>query len=388
MKHRSVNTLGVLVLIALGFYVAVYLKTVLSGVGGNPHLFFHPDNIANLLGQAALVGILACGMTLVIVSGHIDLSVGSMLGMLGAIAAFLMSPERGPAWTPLVSISTVVFLGFVLGALQGSVIAWIHVPAFVVTLGGLMVYRGVLLIVANRTIPIDSDWVNFLGSGVLSARAVFWIAAVFLIVFFLKMMRERNSMIKGQMAVAPLWQMGLGLLGLGLGIFSITAWLAKSAGLPVRFGVMVLLAFVVHILATRMRFGRYVYAIGGNREAARYSGIRVEWHIVCVFALMGGIAALAGLVLSGIQRAADAGAGDLMELYAIAACVIGGTSLAGGRGTVMGSVLGAMIMATIRNGLSCLGVASSGEKIVLGLILVAAVAFDLAWSGKKNQRNK
>jgi ribose/xylose/arabinose/galactoside ABC-type transport system permease subunit len=314
---RSFATLAVLGLIALGFYVAVYLKAVFGG-GGDPHLFFHPENVANILGQAAVVGILACGMTLVIVSGHIDLSAGSLMGMLGAVAAWLMA-SRGAGWNGPAAALAALALGAGLGALQGSVVAWLRVPSFVVTLGGLLAFRGVLLLVAASTIPVESAFVNGLGA-------------------------------------------------------------ASVAGLPARFLVMIALAAAVHVLATRFRFGRYLYAIGGNARAARYAGIRVEWHLAGVFALMGAVAGLAGVVLAGIQMAADAGAGDLMELYAIAACVIGGTSLSGGRGTVSGSVIGALIMAVIRNGLSCLGVASAGEKIILGLILVCAVGLDLAFS--------
>lgn len=321
-QSRHLTIVLILIAISLGFYAAVYFKTMQNGYG-NPHLFFHPDNVANILGQAALVGILACGMTLVIVSGHIDLSAGSMLGMLGAVAALLMSPESGPGLSPALAILLVFLLGGALGALQGTLTAFFSIPSFVVTLGGLMIFRGILLIAAQTTIPVESGFVN----------------------------------------------------GLGAGAFH---------GIPIRFLVMAALALIVHVLATRLRFGRYVYAIGGNREAARYSGIRVERHIVGVFALMGMIAALAGLVLTGIQMAADAGAGDMMELYAIAACVIGGSSLSGGKGTVLGAIIGALIMAVIRNGLSCLGVPSAGEKIVLGIILVLAVGLDTALSRRKS----
>ncbi len=310
---KNLRTLGILVLIALGFYAAVYFKAALAHDGSNPHLFFHPDNVANILGQAALVGILACGMTLVIVSGHIDLSVGSMLGMLGAVAAWLL--RSGPPWPDAVIVGLVFLLGAAAGFAQGTLVARVRIPAFVVTLGGLLIFRGVLLLVAKSTIPIDSRLVNGLGSDAF-------------------------------------------------------------LGIPVRFLVMAALAFAVHVLATRFRFGRRVFAVGGNREAARFSGIDVESHITAVYVLMGLVAALAGLVSCGIQMAADAGAGDLMELYAIAACVIGGTSLSGGKGSVLGSVLGALVMATIRNGLSCLGVPSAGEKIILGLILLAAVGLD------------
>lgn len=383
IDSRSLTTFGILILIALAFYLAVYLKTVFTGSGSNPHLFFHPDNVANLLGQAALVGILACGMTLVIVSGHIDLSVGSMLGMLGAIAAFLMSDQIGPGFNPAVAALVAIGVGIVLGSLQGAIVAWIHVPAFVVTLGGLMAYRGVLLIVAKSTIPIDSVLVNSLGAGVLRPSLAYFLVSILLVVYGWILYASRRAMKSKQIDPGPAVSFLAPWIIMALVSLGTVTWLTRSTGVPLRFLVMIVLAISVHFLATRFRFGRHVYAIGGNREAALYSGIHVEWHLVGVFALMGGIAGLAGLVSSGIQMAADAGAGDLMELYAIAACVIGGTSLAGGKGSVLGSILGALIMATIRNGLSCLGVASAGEKIVLGLILVAAVGFDLALSERR-----
>jgi len=283
-----------------------------------------------------------------------------------------------------VSVLLVIGIGLFLGAVHGALIAWIHIPAFVVTLGGLLVYRGVLLLVAKITIPIDADLVNHLGSGVISPVVAWLLTCGGLIIFVVISISKRRAFRQIDADLGPSWKFFVKILLIGLTACGVTFWLNQSEGMPVRFLLMVLLALVISLVATRFRFGRHVYAIGGNREAAFYSGIRVEWHLVGVFAIMGGIAALAGLVSSGIQRAADAGAGELMELYAIAACVIGGTSLRGGKGTVFGSILGALIMATIRNGLSCLGVPSSGEKIILGLILVTAVGLDLTLSGKKS----
>lgn len=380
---RALTTLGVLAAIGLGFYLAVFWQTKLGYGASNPHLFVHPDNLANMFGQAAMVGILACGMTLVIVSGHIDLSVGSLLGMLGGIAALLMSADRGPGLPATLVCVLVILLGAGLGALHGWLIAWIGVPAFVVTLGGLLAYRGGLLLVAGSTIPVRSELVNGLGCGVLSPAWAWLLASVGLASFGLAHLRRRMARGRVGLPVAPAWVDGPAFaLGVAC-ILGLVGWLNRGQGIPVRVLAMVVLACMIGVVASRFRFGRHLYAIGGNVEAAIYSGIRVKWHLLGVFALMGSIAGAAGLVGIGVQMAADPGAGDLMELYAIAACVIGGTSLSGGRGTVLGSILGALIMAAIRNGLSCLGVASAGEKIVLGVILVAAVGMDLALGSKR-----
>jgi ribose transport system permease protein len=325
-KFRALTTAAIALAVAAVFYAVIYWKTAASG-SGDPNIFLSAENVSNILGQASVVGILACGMTLVIVSGQIDLSVGSMLGMLGAIAATLVSREIGPGLPGIAAAALVILLGAALGAAQGSLVAYLKIPSFVVTLGGLMAYRGVLLLVAASTIPVASAFIN-----------------------------------------------GLGQAALPIGSFL----------LPVRFAAMALLAVATSIVASRMKFGRYLYAIGGNAEAARYSGIRVSAHVVGAFAIMGAVAGFAGLVSAGIQMAADAGAGDLLELYAIAACVIGGTSLSGGKGNVLGSVLGALLMAIIRNGLSLLGVTSAGEKIVLGLLLVFAVTLDTLFNRRRS----
>jgi D-xylose transport system permease protein len=380
---RSLTTLLVLLAIALGFYLAVYLKARWTADGGDPHLFVHPDNLANLLGQAAMVGILAAGMTLVIVSGQIDLSVGSLLGMLGAIAALLMSADRGPGWSTAAACAAALTLGAGLGAVHGWLVAYVGIPAFVVTLGGLLAYRGGLLLAARSTIPVRSAFVNELGCGVLSPAVAWQAFGVGLALLAASLLRRRTARRRAGLPGGALGPELAGVGGCGVAVAGLVAWLNRGQGVPARVLVMLVLAGLMQVVASRLRFGRHLYAIGGNREAAEYSGVRVGLHLVGVFALMGAIAATAGLVGIGMQMAADPGAGDLMELYAIAACVIGGTSLSGGRGSVSGSVLGALIMAVIRNGLSCLGVASAGEKIVLGVILVCAVGLDLTLARRR-----
>jgi len=410
---RSLTTVGILVAIIMGFYVAVYLYTRAYEPAGNPHFFLTPANLSNLLGQAAIVGILACGMTLVIVAGHIDLSVGSLLGMLGGVAAWLLrgtpataEMAAAPGWSSAAAMAAAVALGAALGALHGSLVAGLHVPAalrrlpgggllqrlegvripaFVVTLGGFMAYRGVLQIIARRTIPVaEESAVVVLGAGVLP-MAWAWVLAALLVAGVVAgvVLRRRGDRAVGLESVALGWDAAR-IAAAGLVVFGLCYWLNRGDGVPLRFVVMLLIAVVVSVVASRFTFGRRVYAIGGNVEAATYSGIRVGWHLIGVFAIMGGIAAIAGLVSVGRLGAATAAEGDLMELYAIAACVIGGTSLSGGRGTVFGAIVGALIMATIRNGLSALGRDSSIEKIVLGVILVLAVGFDLLLSRRKS----
>ncbi|OVE80951.1 hypothetical protein BVY04_04465 [bacterium M21] len=383
VDFRALTTLGILALILVGFYVAVYFNQQNEGL--DPHLFFAPENLGNMVGQTAIVGVLACGMTFVIVSGHIDLSVGSLLGMLAAIGATLTSHKFSFEWNPIVACGCVIIIGALLGALHGVLITKAGIPAFVVTLGGLMAYRGGLLEMAGETIPISESVVTGLGTGLLSPTTAWILGGIGLLAFAFLSISKIQSSRKAGLPVAPAWQL-IAMLVITTGIvLGFIAWISQGRGLPIRFIAMIGLAIVIGILATKFRFGRHVYAIGGNVEAARFSGIRVALHTIIVFAIMGAIAGIAGIIQSGEQMAASADAGDLMELYAIAACVIGGTSLKGGRGTIFGSILGAMIMASIRNGLSCLGVSSSWEKIILGIVLVAAVGFDLLLSGKKNK---
>lgn len=390
LDRRSLTTLSILIGIALGFYAATYLHARNLG-GMDPHLFLRPNNLANLLGQASLVGILACGMTLVIVAGQIDLSVGSLMGMLAAINACLLATDRGwnLGWPAGGGVACTLLLGGLLGAGQGAVVAFLRVPAFVVTLGGLLAFRGVLILLANQSIPIESPVIRTLGGGYLSVgtAALLVILAIGGILSSARS-RARNDGLTGwrnyvkRLIFSSASVSGLLLAALVVWLYQGPGLAGGNPGLPVRCALLAVVAVLFHVVATRLRFGRHLFAIGGNSLAARYSGIAVERHLVGAFALMGICAALAGVINSGRLMAAGADAGDLMELYAIAACVIGGTSLAGGRGSILGSILGALIMATLRNGLSLLNVSNSVEKIVLGIILIVAVAMDLALARK------
>ncbi|MBI4027915.1 MAG: sugar ABC transporter permease [Verrucomicrobia bacterium] len=394
IEKRSLTTLGILLLIALGFYATIYAHTRAVG-GADPHLFIRPNNLGNLLGQASIVGILACGMTLVIVAGQIDLSVGSMMGMLAAVNACLLTAGRAPLleWPAGVALLFALFLGAILGAGQGMVISFLRVPAFVVTLGGLMAFRGVLILLASQSVTIQSPVIQTMGGGYLPLGGAVGliVAGTLLLMWTFCSHREATAVAEARRPGFP--RACIAAIGMAAPLGFLLLWLYHGHGqprggngLPLRCVILAGLAVVLHVVATRLRFGRYLFAIGSNATAARYSGIPVEWHLVGVFALMGGCAALAGVVNSGRLMAAGADAGDLMELYAIAACVIGGTSLSGGRGSIAGSILGALIMATLRNGLSLLNVPNSVEKILLGAILITAVALDLALN-RKTARN-
>ncbi|GIX07425.1 MAG: hypothetical protein KatS3mg115_1828 [Candidatus Poribacteria bacterium] len=281
-------------------------------------VFLSGRNLLNLARQAAVVAVLACGMVFVIVAGQIDLSVGSLSGFLGACVALSIREGLPSGGAILLAIA----LGLGLGCFHGFLVAYQRVPAFVVTLGGLMVYRGAMLAVTQgETIPLPLE---------SSVRAI------------------------------------------GNGSLPPTRW-----GLPVPLLIVALVATVFWVVAQNVRFGRHVYAVGGNREAARLSGVRVEWITLWVFGLMGALCGIAGTILTARVGSASPEAGRLLELDAIAACVIGGSSLMGGQGSIPGALLGALIMESLNNGMSLANMGPFWQDIVKGTVLVLAVWFDL-----------
>ena len=282
-------------------------------------LFLSGRNLLNLTRQASVTAILALGMVVVIISGNIDLSVGSLAGFLGAALAISHGEHGVPALT---SLSLVVILGAALGCCQGMLVAYQRVPAFIVTLGGLMVYRGGLLAITKGGTP----------------------------------RLPMNSWLKG----------------LGAGSIPRAAW-----GAPIPLLVVATLAVVMWLVVSRMRYGRHVHAVGGNTEAAFLSGIDTRRVVVIAFAMMGALAGVAGAVLTARVGSASPEAGRLLELDAIAACVIGGASLMGGRGSIPGALLGALVMASLDNGMSLANMGPFWQDIVKGSVLVVAVWFDM-----------
>jgi len=324
--------------------------------------FLMPRNLSLLARQMSVTSILAVGMVLVIVAGQIDLSVGALAGLMGALSAMAYTLRDWPLAAALLMVAG---LGALLGAAQGSLVAWLKIPPFIVTLGGMLVFQGALLGITGGVSTTPGRAYLAIGQR-YAPRAWGWaLAALVCAWFFYRALRATG--------VARLKWIGLAALALVC-----TAVMNRYEGIPVPVMLVLALAGFFSGVAHHTRFGRHLYAIGGNREAAFYSGIAIERHIVGVFTLMGLLSAVAGVVLTARVGSATSDAGRMMELDAIAAAVIGGTSLLGGQGTVWGALLGALVMASLDNGMSLLNTESFWQPIIKGGILVAAVAVDMA----------
>jgi len=399
----------------LGMLLALVIIRVGFGIvsGGT---FLTPRNLWNLSVQSASIAIMATGMVLVIVSRNIDLSVGSLLGFLGYTMAMVQSvwiPQRlgfEQPYTWIVTLAIGLALGALIGGLQGFVVAYGGVPSFIVTLGGLLIWRGLIFRYAQgQTLaPLDTTF-QMLGGGTVGTRVgalgewPSWVLGLALcagIVYALITSRRRRR--RYGFPVRPRWAevlIGAVACGIVLGV----VWVANSYPLPpnvaaqyaeehkiaippeglfiptgIAFPVVIMLivTLVVTFLATRRRFGRYVYAIGGNPDAAALAGINVRRTIMLTFALMGALAAMSAAVQTARLDAAVTNLGVQNELDVISAAVIGGTSFAGGIGTVPGAILGAVVMQSLRSGMVLLLVDSPTQDIVVGVVLVAAVGLD------------
>ena len=395
---RLLGMVGALVVIWISFHI-------LSG-----GTFLTARNLWNLSVQTAAVAIMATGMVLIIVTRNVDLSVGSMLGVVG-MAMALLQAEILPAMLgfehPLIwviSLLAGLLLGTLLGAFQGFIVAYVGVPSFIVTLGGLLVWRGAAWALASgRTIaPMDQTF-QLLGGGSRGriggpASWAFAVLACLGIVAFL--LAERRQRRRFDFPLRPIWaEATLAVIGcvavLGavavINSYPMPEALALQyaaergievppGGIPLGIAIPVLIAIgvalVMSFVATRRRFGRYVFAIGGNPEAATLGGIKTKRTIMMTFALMGFLVGIGAAVTTARLNAGTSGLGTSTELYVIAAAVIGGTSLAGGLGTISGAALGALVMQSLISGMVLTGVDAPIQDIVVGIVLVIAVAFD------------
>jgi len=343
--------------------------------------FLTARNLSNLLRQMAITGMLASGMVFVIISGEIDLSVGSLLGLLGGLAAILDSTYHLPLYgiVPLVLVA-----GGLIGAFNGIWVAYLRIPSFIVTLAGLLAWRGTLLgVTGGVTItPISNAFVA-ISQSYLPAYVGYGLGLVIFGLLAFAMFQNRR---KREAYGLPVPSMGLDLAklaGFAVAIVAFFGVLDAYRGVPLPVLIVLVLLGVFTVMARRTVFGRRIYAIGGNLEATRLSGVNVQAIKVCVFALMGVMAALAGIATTARLAAGSPSAGSLQELDAIASCIIGGTSMRGGVGTVFGALIGALIMATLDNGMSMLGVDTYWQMIVKGLILLLAVWLDVATTPKR-----
>ncbi|MDD5676149.1 MAG: hypothetical protein PHC61_18400, partial [Chitinivibrionales bacterium] len=301
------------------------------------------ENMANLFRQVTVVALLSIGMTLVIVSGNIDLSVGAALGMFGAFAAAMMT-QMGV--NSCVTVIIVLMLGLLAGCMHGVLVHYFNVPSFVATLGGLIAYRGITQWVARESIPIRAAWVKAIAVKCLPNGISFTVATMVVCALIIAAMRRRNGLRKAGLTSGPLWIDLIKLAAIIAGIVVFVVVMAYGGGVPIQVVIMLAAAVIFSLMAKYTRFGHYVYAIGGNKQAALYSGVPIASNIIGVFGLMGMLAAAAGIVTVSELSSAAADVGELKELEAIAACVIGGSSLMGGSGVIGMSILGALVMAS------------------------------------------
>ncbi len=403
LDTRMLGMIGALALIWIAFHV-------LSG-----GLFLTPRNLWNLSVQSSSVAILATGMTLVIVTRNIDLSVGSMLGFIGMVMGVtqadllpkLVGFEYPATW--IVTLVAGLLLGVIVGAFQGFVIAYLGIPSFIVTLGGLLVWRGAAWwVTSGQTVaPLDLRF-KLMGGGPDGSIGATWswvvglfaCAAVVLLLAHGRARRKTFHFPVRPMA-AEIFLGGIACAAVlaAVAIVNSYPWPAGSVrryaeanrialpegGLFIAHGIAipVLIAIGVGVamtfLATRTRFGRYVHAIGGNPEAAELAGVNTRWVIMKVFMLMGLLAAVGAAISIARLNAATSSEGTLAELLVIAASVIGGTSLSGGVGTVAGAMLGAVLMQSLQSGMVLLGVDTPLQSIVVGAVLVMAVGLDVVY---------
>lgn len=359
--------------------IALILIAVIFGAltGGE---FLSSRNISNLFSQMSVISVLAIGMTLVIVAGHIDLSVGSLVGLTGGIAAILQVWYN---WNTPAAILAAIAIGALLGLWQGYWVAFRAVPAFIVTLGGMLIFRGILIgISKGQTISPLRDSFTKIGNSYLPYSLGYALAIVSIVFLYIFTARSRSK--KRELGlIMPSNFIDYGKVTIySICVLGLTYILSRYLGIPVPITIVVVLAGVFIFISQKTSFGRYIYAIGGNAEAAALSGINIKRNVLYIFILMGALSGVAGFLLTSRLNAATVSAGTNNELDAIAACVIGGTSLMGGKGKIVGAIIGALIMASIDNGMSMMNIEAFWQYIVKGLILIFAVWLDI--SNKRN----
>lgn len=366
-KLKSVNLQVYIMLIAIAVIMA-FFSVATDGA------YLSPRNISNLLRQTSITGILAIGMVFVIISAEIDLSVGSLMGLLGGFAAIADVWWGFPL--PATIIATIA-LGLIFGIWNGWWVAYRKVPSFIVTLAGYLAFRGILIGLTNGTTvsPIIGT-MTVIGQGYLSDIAGVILGGIAVIGFVLWGNYQRRSRQQLQLEVSALSKDFTKYALFAVIVLGAIYLLNDYRGIPFPVLVLAVLAILGLFLSRKTSFGRHVYAIGGNIDAAKLSGINVEKTKLIIFAMNGVLVAIAGLILSARLGAGSPSAGQNAELDAIAACVIGGASLAGGVGSVFGVVIGALIIASLDNGMSMLDVPTFWQYIVKGGILLLAVWID------------
>lgn len=343
-------------------------------------LLLQPLNITNLILQNSYILILAIGMMLVIITGHIDLSVGSIAAFVGAISAILMvNYEMSTFGAVVVSL----LVGALIGAWQGFWVAYVKIPAFIVTLAGMLLFRGLTMIVleGKSIAPFPETFQKmssgFIPDGSAANVATLLIGAILSVVLVISQVKARRTQMKFDFDVQSKGLFLLKMIGMVVLLNVFTYVLASYEGIPNVLILLGILIIVYTYVMKKTKAGRHIYAIGGNEKAAQLSGIKTKQMTFWVFVNMGVLSALSGLIFAARLNAATPKAGNLFELDAIAACFIGGASAYGGIGTVPGAIIGGLVMGIMNNGMSLLGLGIDWQQGIKGLVLLAAVAFDI-----------
>lgn len=373
-----------------GMYIALFVIILIFTILTDG-LFISSRNISNLLDSAGYIAVLAVGMTLVIVIRHIDLSVGFLAGFLGAITAILLTQYEISVW---LVIPIILVLGILIGLVYGFLIAKIGVPSFVVTLAGMLIFRGALLQVTEKTgtIIIKDEQFNAIGNGFIPSimelnglhLLTLLIGLVGILLFIYNEITIRRNKMNYGFEVMSGSIFSIKLIFISAIIAYITWILAGYNGFSWTVIIVVAVVVIYHFLTTKTVLGRHIYAVGSNPEAAHLSGISVKKITYIVFGSMAMLAALSGILFTSRLQSATTTAGTLFELDAIAAAYVGGVSAAGGIGKVTGAIIGAIVMASLSSGMNLLGIGISYQYIIRGTVLAVAVIFDVMT--RKEQR--
>ena len=342
-----------------------------------------PGNITNIVLQYSYILVLAIGMVIVIIAGHIDLSVGSVVALTGAISAVLVIQRGFPWWA---GVLAALVVGVLVGAWQGFWVAYVGIPAFIVTLAGMLLFRGLTLQVLDNISlspfppaygKVASGFLNGLLGGNGYDAFTLLIGALAVAGYAVSGFRTRVARIKYKQPVES-FPLFIARVVVVAAVVMYFAWqLAHARGLPIVLIILAVLIITYSVITNRSVFGRQVYAIGGNLSAATLSGVKVKSVNFWIFVNMGFLAAVAGVIFSARSNGSQPAAGNMFELDAIAAAFIGGAAVTGGVGTVVGAMVGGLIMAVMSNGMQLMGIDQSVQSVVKGLVLLLAVAFDV-----------
>lgn len=338
-------------------------------------VFIMPRNLSNLFRQMSTTGIISVGMTLVIICGYMDLSIGSVVGATSALVAVLVTNFKV---NPVIAVLAALVFGLLIGAFEGFWTAYMKVPAFIATLGGQLIFRGAtLFITSSKSIKVNNPDIIFIGQAYVPMVIGLVLAAVAIVVIILSEIRSRKNSAKYELEVVSLQKSIRKIALLSILIVAFMCVMYAYKGIPISLLILLALAILADFVLKKTKYGNSEYAVGGNAQAARLSGIDDKKVVFIAFLILGVTGAISGVVLTGRLAAGMPASGTGMELDAIAACVIGGISLSGGKGNVWGALVGALVMASIANGMSLLSLQTYTQDIINGLVLILAVFADV-----------